>query len=172
MSPELDKQLCERYPLVFKDRHASMRETAMCWGFEHGDGWFPILDTLCALLYAPYREAAEEYEYARKHEGTAPWEGADVITAVEVERKRLAKAQAAQATPIAVQVKEKFGTLRFYVQGANEQTYHYIEFAEALSARTCEECGAPGRTRGGGWVRTLCDRHEEERTKGTSHTTP
>lgn len=165
MSPELDKQLCERYPLIFKDRRASMRKTAMCWGFEHGDGWFTLLNTLCSLLYWPYEQAVEEYESARKHEGTAPWKGADVITAVDVERKRLAMKAAADAIPVAVQVKEKFGTLRFYVNGGNEKAYNYIEFAEALSGSTCEECGAPGTTRGGGWIRTLCDRHEDERQR-------
>ncbi len=165
MSPELDKQLCERYPLIFKDRRASMRRTAMCWGFEHGDGWFTLLNTLCSLLYWPYEQAVEEYEYARKHEGTAPWNGADVITAVDVERKRLAMSAAADEIPVAVQVKEKFGTLRFYVHGGSEKAHAYIEFAEALSGSTCEECGAPGKTRGGGWIRTLCDHHEEERQR-------
>lgn len=163
MSPELDQQLCERYPLIFKDRRASMRKTAMCWGFEHGDGWFNILNTLGALLYRPYQQAIREYEYARRHEGTAPWKGATVITAVDVERKRLAMKAAAEAIPVAVQVKEKFGALRFYANGGDEKAQAYIEFAEAMSCRTCEECGAPGKTRNGGWVRTLCDRHEEER---------
>lgn len=162
MNPELDKQLCERYPLIFKHRHANVHETAMCWGFEHGDGWFHILDTLCALLYAPYRQAEDDYQRARKYEGMAPYEGAKSLTAVDVERARLAKVAAADAIPVAVQVKEKFGTLRFYVFGARDEAYHYIAFAEAMSARTCEECGAPGRSRGGGWVRTLCDRHAEE----------
>ncbi len=165
MSPELDKQLCERYPLIFKDRRASMRRTAMCWGFEHGDGWFNLLDTLCSLLYWPYEQAVQDYEYARKHEGTSPWKGADTITAVDVERKRLAMKAAADAIPVAVQVKEKFGTLRFYVHGGDSRAHHHIEFAEALSGSTCEQCGAPGKTRGGGWVRTLCDQHEAERQR-------
>ena len=76
MSPELDRQLCERYPLIFKDRHASMQVTAMCWGFDHGDGWFHILDVLCAARYGPYEQAVQSYEFARKHEGTSPWKGA------------------------------------------------------------------------------------------------
>ena len=33
MREELDKLLCEKYPLLFKDRNADMRTTAMCWGF-------------------------------------------------------------------------------------------------------------------------------------------
>ena len=47
MSPELDKKLCEKYPQLFMDRHADMKYTAMCWGFDCDDGWFNIIDTLC-----------------------------------------------------------------------------------------------------------------------------
>lgn len=50
MSPELDSLLCTRYPKIFKDRHADMRSTAMCWGFECGDGWFTLIDTLCSQI--------------------------------------------------------------------------------------------------------------------------
>ena len=50
MNIDLDKQLCEKYPDIFKDRYADMRATAMCWGFEHGDGWYNIIDNLCATI--------------------------------------------------------------------------------------------------------------------------
>lgn len=50
MSPELDKKLCEKYPKIFVNRHGNMKETAMCWGFECGDGWYDLLDHLCADL--------------------------------------------------------------------------------------------------------------------------
>ena len=50
MSPELDALLCQRYPQIFADRHASMQTTCMCWGFSCGDGWFQLIDTLCANL--------------------------------------------------------------------------------------------------------------------------
>ena len=166
MRPELDQQLCEKYPLIFKQRRMGMRDTAMCWGFEHGDGWFHLIDTLCAMLYAPYRSAERDYLYAREHEGTAPYKGAEVITAVEVERKRLAMKAAADAIPQAVQVKEKFGTLRFYVNGGTPEQHNYIDFAEEMSGRVCEHCGAPGKRRGGGWVRTLCDEHEAQHQAG------
>lgn len=166
MNANLDRQLCEKYPLIFKQRHKSMRETAMCWGFAHGDGWFHIIDTLCGLLYYPYRQAVRDYEYARKQEGSAPWPGAAVVTAVDVERVRLAMAAAAAAVPQAVQVKEKFGTLRFYLTRTTPEQDRYVEFAEAMSAKVCEHCGAPGKRRDGGWVRTLCDVHEAEYAAG------
>lgn len=57
------------------------------------------------------------------------------------------------------QVKEKFGTLRFYVTGADDGIFDWIDEAEALSARTCEVCGKTGSLQIGNgryWVRTLC----------------
>ena len=50
MSPDKDKALCEKYPKIFAQRHGNMRETAMCWGFECSDGWYPLIDTLCNWL--------------------------------------------------------------------------------------------------------------------------
>ena len=44
MREELDKQLCEKYPLLFKNRNAPMTETCMCWGFEHGDGYSALIE--------------------------------------------------------------------------------------------------------------------------------
>ena len=54
------------------------------------------------------------------------------------------------------QVKEKFGTLRFYVGRSTEEMEDRISQAEDESAVTCEECGAPGKTGGRGWIKTLC----------------
>ena len=44
-----------------------------------------------------------------------------------------------------VQIKEKFGGLRFYVEGGNgsEEVYALIQQAEAKAYLTCEACGAP-----------------------------
>jgi hypothetical protein len=50
MNKELDKQLCAKYPKIFKNRHADMHTTAMCWGFEHGDGWYNIIDMMCSNI--------------------------------------------------------------------------------------------------------------------------
>ena len=43
-----------------------------------------------------------------------------------------------------VQVKEKFGALRFYVENANDVIRQRIELAELESLNTCEVCGKPG----------------------------
>jgi hypothetical protein len=127
MREELDRKLCEKYPEIFADRRKPMTETAMCWGFEHGDGWYNILDRLCANI--------QHY---------IEWKNRDGDTVPQV---------------VAEQVKEKFGTLRFYYRGGDDYIRGLVNMAEAVTEVTCEECGAPGKTRGVGWIYTACDAH-------------
>lgn len=61
------------------------------------------------------------------------------------------------------QVKEKFGTLRYYTEGYTDAMGVRIREAEEESARTCEECGQPGTLRTDRWYRTLCDADEAKR---------
>lgn len=107
MRKELDDLLCQHYPDLFRDRHLDASESCMAKGFECGDGWFDLIDTLCHLIASKVKE------------GSMP--------------------------PVVVrQVKEKFGSLRFYFRGGNEETYELRRAAEEQSARTCELCGKPG----------------------------
>jgi len=71
-----------------------------------------------------------------------------------------------------LQIKEKFGGLRFYVSavpsqrvGAPADILEAIEKAEDASVTICEMCGEPGKVRGGAWIKTLCDRCALERGK-------
>jgi hypothetical protein len=50
VSPELDSKLCEKYPLIMAERHLGAMQTAMCWGFDHGDGWYYLLDSAMHLV--------------------------------------------------------------------------------------------------------------------------
>lgn len=71
----------------------------------------------------------------------------------------------------AVQVKEKFGTLRFHLADlsgpAAALAMAAVRAAEAESATTCEICGEPGELMSvSGWYSTLCVRHgEDERAR-------
>ncbi len=60
------------------------------------------------------------------------------------------------------QIKEKFGGLRFYYEGGDDYCSGLETMAEIWANRTCETCGETGRQRQGGWIRTLCDKHEAE----------
>lgn len=65
--------------------------------------------------------------------------------------------------PEILQVKEKFGGLRFYTSGSNDFFNGMVAMAEAASYRICEQCGKPGKPRSGGWILTLCDDCEKAR---------
>ncbi len=58
------------------------------------------------------------------------------------------------------QIKEKFGTLRLYVNIVDVEVNQIIAGAETASINICEDCGAPGSqiSKGGYWLRTLCSK--------------
>jgi len=142
MTKELDEQLCRDFPIIFKDRHASMSKTCMCWGLDVGDGWYDIIREICEGL------ERIRYEYG-------------IVT-------------------YATQVKEKFGTLRFYTDHeprllkltkddydkAYMEEMDLIVQGENKSAVTCEACGKPAKLQGTGWKTTLCDSCFEKYKKG------
>ncbi len=130
MNEKLDKELCEKYPKIFASRYGDPKDTLMCFGFEHGDGWYRILDNLCANI-----------------QSYIDWKNKKEHTVDQV---------------VAVQVKEKFGGLRFYYEGGDDEISGMVRMAESWASSTCETCGETGRMRTGGWIRTLCDTHAEE----------
>lgn len=56
------------------------------------------------------------------------------------------------------QLKEKFGTLRLYLDDQG-QAQQLICAAEKTSGETCYVCGAAGAMRRHGWILPLCDYH-------------
>ena len=65
--------------------------------------------------------------------------------------------------PAVEQVKEKYGTLRFYIDltrkmssDDKEKVYQFIRNAEHRSSITCEKCGKPGEEAPGSWIKILC----------------
>jgi len=70
-----------------------------------------------------------------------------------------------------VDIKEKFGTLRFYYDSSGSEEFYNavdeaVNWAEKMSAVTCDKCGSKGETRDdNSWYVTLCDKHWEERKK-------
>ena len=138
MKQELDKLLCEKYPKMMVNRNKDMMETCMCWGFECGDGWFNILDQLMGNIqhYTDWNNTNFEKGYTQYKQ----------VPQVTLD-----------------QVKEKFGTLRFYYSGGDEYISGMVTMAEAMSGCTCERCGNPGKQTKGGWIKTICEPCEEKR---------
>jgi hypothetical protein len=127
MKKELDEYLCKTYPKMMVNRNKPMQETAMCWGFSCGDGWFPILNQLMGNIqhHLDWKNRTEE-----------------VVPQVTLD-----------------QVKEKFGTLRFYYSGGDDVVSGMVRMAESMSGVTCETCGKPGTSTGGSWIKTACVEH-------------
>jgi hypothetical protein len=70
------------------------------------------------------------------------------------------------ATARAFQVKEKFGTLRFYMRCTNAEMQQAIRQAEEESGSTCEMCGGKGEMKNDeGWLVTLCEGCLQERQR-------
>lgn len=57
-----------------------------------------------------------------------------------------------------LQIKEKFGQLRFYTNWVTEGIDEVIRRYENLSERTCIECGAPATKITTGWISPFCDK--------------
>ena len=146
MNDDLDKALCAKYPKILVDHHADKMVTAMCWGFECDDGWYNILDSLMSNI-----------------QGHIDWRARQRAYAIENKSKQIP-----DEVPQVVlsQVKEKFGTLCFYYSGGDERILGMVMLAETLSGHTCERCGSPGERRQGGWIKTLCNKHDEDRRWG------
>jgi len=183
MKPELDKTLCERYPKIFADRYSDMTQTAMCWGFDCGDGWFNIIDQLCSQIQHHIDWRQQQYARAEGYNqalalaqagfpaklteyftyGMVPDASTLKNVEFEIARNQPRKLPDLVQQVVANQVKEKYGTLRFYYDGGDDHISGMVTLAEAMSSVTCECCGSPGETRHDGWVRTLCDIHYVEK---------
>jgi hypothetical protein len=118
------KRMEEKYPKMFAGKYG---------GFAIGEGWWPIIESLCANIQS-------HTDWWNKNRETHP-----VVEQVVVE-----------------QIKEKFGGLRFYYSGGDDKIQGMVRMAEAWADHSCEECGAPGTAGGKGWIRTLCSTHRAE----------
>lgn len=176
MKEELDKELCEKFPKIFRDRHAPMHQTCMCWGFACGDGWFKIIRNTCALIQnhinwtRERRARALKFNRALKRalngdvkglehyhtygETLSEWGRKHVQE--DIEKAKYEDVPEVCKQVVATQIKEKFGTLRFYYSGGDDFVNGVVQMAEAMSGSTCEDCASPGTQLGGGWIRTLC----------------
>jgi len=132
MTPEKDAALCNKYPQLFSLRNDTGASAPIGWGIECDDGWYDMIDTLCYQI----QQHVEHLQY---------------------QDSRLPEDQRSDRQVRVLQVKEKFGGLRFYVSGADDFVDGLVRMTESLSYKTCESCGARGTSRKSGWIKVLCD---------------
>jgi len=121
---EFVKRMEEKYTKMFSQPYG---------GFAVGEGWWPIIESLCANIQS-------HTDWWNKNRETRP-----VVEQVVVE-----------------QIKEKFGGLRFYYQGGDDQISGMVRMAEAWANASCETCGCPATKQTTGWIKNVCDKHFDE----------
>ena len=129
MNNELTNKLFNKYPKIFQGRFLPITQSLIPFGFECGNGWYNIINRLCSDL-----QWNTDNNNRPNKEGKYPY-----------------------PQIVASQVKEKYGSLCFYVEGATIEQYAVISFVETLSGYICEKCGSMkniGQTQG--WISTLC----------------
>jgi len=177
MKRELDEYLCKVYPKMMVNRNKDMMETCMCWGFECGDGWFQILNQLMGNIQNHIDWKIRQREVAIKFNqmseqlkaGDSTLFDEEYKDMINQEYKEKRRQELIDRYPIVIpetitqvtldQVKEKFGTLRFYYSGGDDYIRGLVSMAESMSGVTCETCGKPGTSTGGGWIKTVCVEH-------------
>ena len=155
MREELDKKLCAKYPKIFAQRNLPMTETAMCWGFP-GDGWYWIIDNLCHAIQGYVDSRNEGVRIRNKAIEEGKYQVGSLNSIPEKEWQ-------VEAT----QVKEKWGSLRFYTNCGDDHIWGMIWLAEVMSKNTCEMCGTTENvsSTSGGWTKNLCPKCKEERSR-------
>jgi hypothetical protein len=153
MTPELEQHIREKYPLIFSQRCE----------MSINDGWFDIIDSLCANIQSRIDNSVDRRKRAIKwNEDVNDPEYDWSDKASFIERKEREVPELVEQV-VATQVKEKFGTLRFYYDGGDDYIRGLDAMADSMSGRICEDCGKPGKRTTGGWIRTLCDEHTQEK---------
>ena len=177
------KNFYEKYPKMCRDAHPM--EPFPMFGIECGEGWYNILDNLCGNIQQHIdwrrkkRALALKYNRALNRAikgdtrglvyfysfGKEPNEQAHTITMKECINPVFRKVPDSVHQVVIEQIKEKFGTLRFYYRGGDDYISGLVAMAESMSGVTCEECGAPGEGNYNGWIRTICKPCENKRAE-------
>ena len=192
----LDQYLCTKYPKLFVNRKKGKMESCMFWGFECGDGWFSLIDGLCAQIQHEIDNPPQVRRYSIVPEWIGrPWNEYIYAYIIQPLIDELRPRGPARFAPwgepwspprnwalrlwlernlqwqeyryvegpkinqvVVIQVKEKFGGLRFYCDFVStERIEALISFAESLSYTICEISGRMDLTIGytTGWIRTV-----------------
>jgi hypothetical protein len=167
-------EIIKKYPLLF-DNINELEPFAM-FGFECREGWYDIIEIACAEIYSKYKYQKYHLDYLQKSlddfpgylknkrsfDKETPEEKikADLVAQFDSHAKLVE--DEIKKLPKFAQIKEKFGSLRLYMDNLSERVSAILNFAELMSQRTCEFCGDAGKTYHMRWHRTLCEKHAVE----------
>jgi len=138
MTEDKNSELTTKYPKLFTGFQRPDDKGYYPFWFECSDGWYTLISELAGDIQNYVDNKNDSYGY-------------------KVKRGEAKEEDRPEYQVRAVQVKQKFGGLRFYVNGGDDFVDGMITFAESMSLKICEHCGNPGRSCGGGWIYTFCE---------------
>ena len=152
--------LCTRYPRLFRNRWRPPGSSVQHWSFECDIGWFAIIDRACdlitrhvyharrrrvrALLVNRAMRRARRGDFSsleRIYYQSANKQGWDIMLD-ELSKDGFPYTEVPENfTVVADQIKEKWGSLRFYCTGGDDYVAGVIAMAETMSSLLCGSCG-------------------------------
>ena len=122
----------------------------------------PIVETLLEKIQHDLDKTKENIEYAETQPDSEYWQ--------KQLPKLKEKLEILEQNPTKVlQVKEKFGGMRFYISCGLPEYHTWISFAESLSYKVCERCGKPAEVMTIGWIKIYCLQCAEDLKKSNEH---
>ncbi len=138
-----NRELCERYPFLIPSNRFSGRRIT-----EGNEGGF--------WPGTPAAVPKYDYEFTELDDMPDGWRKAFGEQMCDEIMKELVAADLVDTFRI-VQIKEKYGSLRFYFDGGNKAIGDIVSKYEEMSVRTCLKCGAPATRITTGWISPWCD---------------
>lgn len=177
MIQELQQNLVNKYPIIFKDYGGDPRETCMAWGICCGDGWYKILDEMCKEItdllegtkwYFVAEQVKEKFGGLRFYYKFEPYKN-NFLYNLETYILTISTKLKFSNPYWFSRLREKIFPTKF--EKVVKLIEDLVDNTENLSYKTCEVCGKPGKPLGGGWVRTLCEEHSEGKPETNIKTT-
>lgn len=187
MASKLMLKLVADYPAIFVHYENKQSGFPIGWGIDIDDGWYNIVNRLCHTIQHDYESEVLQRNWHVENNAmvkaaqAGDWSlfdkrfenlgaGYRENKKLEVSLERIKRLPKVPKQPVAVQVKEKFGGLRFYTRSASAFAHGAISFAESISFSTCDVCGGVGKVgnqdipmnskkKTGGYYATRCAQH-------------
>lgn len=170
MKTELQNKLYEKYPKIFRQKDDDMKQTCMCWGMECCDGWYDIIDELCAnLQFNTDNNVHPQVEFVQVKE---KYGRLTIYTQINPKLQKSEKLFDF-ISKFFIWIVDKLWSrnLISWQHRINYSRQEYIigliegliDMSECMSEKTCEICGKKAvLCEKGGWYKTLCEEHEKE----------
>lgn len=117
--------------------------------------WYRVVDFIYKWICPIFHCIPTYTEWDAMPEGWHKAFGDDMLNELNAIYKKFDRAQKKNFRIL--QIKEKYGTLRFYTSFTTPELIRFTNKYEALSEKTCIECGYPATHMTKGYILPLCD---------------